>query len=428
MAMANKDYRGADYRLTSISATPQSTINASGRQSPTSINTSYSNAAANVPAPSLSSHAESTIVEFGSGGAQTSSHQSTNNGRNLELHLSKTTRRTRMKQAKEMDLPICLLSHQKFFGSAHFGPNEFNAWYRRDGFQRPVHGYMLIQWVVWGFLALGFFGFMVFYINPLLLRIAVFGVAGGLAGLQFAATIYTMTIDPQDKKVIKANRPRNVEYVKVAGVPVIDTDTNVCGICQVRVDTGTKHCKYNYWSFVSTIVLASILATSFSIFAIWVSTRYFLHRPTYDSVGNAVAAGSVWTLVAFHLRLAILRMTTIELLEAQDAIAYNTISGPAPEISATRKVIKWARNVVQVPKRAKRDTAKSKDHKLSGNSTDVEMTSVPYLTDLKNAGWTARRAKSFSSMAKSEATTEGGMSIAGADDKASFMELMPKKS
>ncbi|KAJ3219134.1 hypothetical protein HDU67_002467 [Dinochytrium kinnereticum] len=356
---------------------------------------------------------------------------------------------------------------------------------------------MVIQWAVWAFLAVGFFGFLVFYINPMFLRILVFGLTGGLAGLQFAATIYTMTIDPQDKNVIKANRPRNVEYVKIAGIPVIDTDTCVCGICQVRVDRDTKHCKpcnkcvarfdhhcpylstcigrYNYSSFVATIVLASILATSFAIFSIWVTTRYFLDRPTYDSVVvwmfgpseliskiilsliflyacvAAVAAGSVWTLVAFHLKLAILRMTTIELLEAQDAIAYNNVTGTPPETSATRKVIKWAKDVVKVPERARLDAKDRtrKDPKTAGSNeageeeNGVEMTNVhgdaeSYSTNLKYFDPTndpttptpdrTTRAKSFSSVgAKSEATTEGAFSMVGADDKASFMELMPKK-
>ncbi|KAJ3105327.1 hypothetical protein HDU97_008224 [Phlyctochytrium planicorne] len=362
-----------------------------------------------------------------------------------QIHHSKTTRRVRTKQAKEMKLPVCVLSHQKFFGSSHFTPADFNAWYRRDGFQRPVH-----------------------------------------------ATIYTMTIDPQDKAVLKANRPRNIDYVKVAGVPVIDTDTFVCGICQVKVAPDTKHCKpcnkcvarfdhhcpylstcigkYNYWSFVVTIVLASLLSTLFSLVGIWVISRFFVDRPVFDSVGPynplhlqtlfsyvslvvwmfgpsetaarvavsmlfvytlvaVIAAGSVWTLTAFHFRLAILRMTTIELLEAQDAIQYNSYEGAPPEISATRKVIRWAKDVVQIPKHSRESSQKTDKDKRE----EVEMTAVAYgagdafSTNLHPQSDTletrVNRAKSISSMAKSE-HTEGGVSIA---DEASFMELMPKK-
>jgi hypothetical protein len=51
-----------------------------------------------------------------------------------------TSRRVRTQQAKEMKLPYCVTSHRKFFGGVHFSPEQFNAWYRRDGFQRPVHG------------------------------------------------------------------------------------------------------------------------------------------------------------------------------------------------------------------------------------------------------------------------------------------------
>ncbi|KAJ3417481.1 hypothetical protein HDV05_003345 [Chytridiales sp. JEL 0842] len=52
---------------------------------------------------------------------------------------SKTPRKVRAQQAREMQLPYCVTSHRKFFGGGHFSPQQFNAWYRRDGFQRPVH-------------------------------------------------------------------------------------------------------------------------------------------------------------------------------------------------------------------------------------------------------------------------------------------------
>jgi hypothetical protein len=92
-------------------------------------------------------------------------------------------------------------------------------------------------------MATGYFGFLVFFIKSLFWRVVVFGLVGAVAGLDFTATIYTMSIDPQDPKVTKAANPRDVNYVKQPGVPVIDPDTLYCGVCQVHVDPGTKHCK-----------------------------------------------------------------------------------------------------------------------------------------------------------------------------------------
>ncbi|KAJ3130051.1 hypothetical protein HK098_006763, partial [Nowakowskiella sp. JEL0407] len=52
-----------------------------------------------------------------------------------------------------------------------------------------------------------------------------------------------MAIDPQDSAILTANTPRNADYVKMAGVPVIDEITKICGVCNVPVTVGTKHCK-----------------------------------------------------------------------------------------------------------------------------------------------------------------------------------------
>ena len=52
---------------------------------------------------------------------------------------SMLSRRGRMRKAKELKLPLFILSHEQFFSSSFWGPKEFNAWYKRDGFQRPIH-------------------------------------------------------------------------------------------------------------------------------------------------------------------------------------------------------------------------------------------------------------------------------------------------
>jgi disulfide bond formation protein DsbB len=102
---------------------------------------------------------------------------------------------------------------------------------------------MILHWIVWVFIALGFFGLLIFFIQPHSLRITAIVTITILATLQFAATIYTMLTDPQDPKVVQAGLERNVHYVKSLGVPVIDPDTLFCRVCQVHVDKGTKHCK-----------------------------------------------------------------------------------------------------------------------------------------------------------------------------------------
>ncbi|KAI8870491.1 hypothetical protein GQ42DRAFT_122211, partial [Ramicandelaber brevisporus] len=46
-----------------------------------------------------------------------------------------------------------------------------------------------------------------------------------------------------DPVVRSSGVPRNATYVTEYGVPVIDAQTQICGICDVRVNEGTRHCK-----------------------------------------------------------------------------------------------------------------------------------------------------------------------------------------
>jgi hypothetical protein len=66
-------------------------------------------------------------------------------------------------------------------------------------------------------------------------------------------------------------------------------------------------------------------------------------------------------------------MTTIELLEAKDAILSGTASNPPPEINAARKIKTWAKGVVQKPPRIHHRPA----GKYHGKDEDAPLPPVP---------------------------------------------------
>ncbi|KAJ1547148.1 hypothetical protein HK405_006554 [Cladochytrium tenue] len=125
-------------------------------------------------------------------------------------------RRQRNELARAMSIPLCIWSHDQFFSSTFFEPRQFNAWYRRDGFQRPVHVYILAYWATFVVLAVGFFGCLVFFVWPPSLRFVALVATGALAGLHLASTLVTMSTDPQDRRVLRAGVTRNVD-VSTAG-------------------------------------------------------------------------------------------------------------------------------------------------------------------------------------------------------------------
>ncbi|KAJ3191140.1 hypothetical protein HK101_008052 [Irineochytrium annulatum] len=314
----------------------------------------------------------------------------------------KVPRKERKRLARAMKMPLFVFSNNSFFGSSTFEPTTFNAWYKRDGFQRPFHS----------------------------LRWTLCAAAAVLATLQLAATLHTVWTDPQDKRVLAANVPRNVEYVKCPGVPVIDPDTGLCGICQVQVAKETRHCKpcnkcvdrfdhhcpylntcvgrRNYPSFFITLTLGlllSLLLCSLSAYAI---TLYFLDYPHYvrvvsgslsfvspAAVHGSLAMVAAYFLVAFaavvctavlfgfHIKLAVLRLSTIELLEAKDAQQW----GGAREVetSATRKVVRVVGGSVRgVVERAKRrrggpgdGEATAAEGEGEGEQTDAIVITIP---------------------------------------------------
>ncbi|KAJ3327662.1 Palmitoyltransferase zdhhc14 [Blyttiomyces sp. JEL0837] len=255
-------------------------------------------------------------------------------------------RNDRQRLAKEMKMPLCVLSNNSFFSSTSFEPKLFNGWYRRDGFQRPVHGRLHARNV----------GDM---------------DSCGVGVLWLGFLLHRASTNPQDPKVKRAGVPRNIDYVKSLGVPVIDPDTLFCEICQpcnkcvARFD---HHCPYlstcvgksNYWTFFTTIALSGLLTLAYSAAAFWACSRYVYDRDDFEAKTSQllqlnsdnlkVVAGltlafailtlglsvSIWSLITFHFRLVILRMTTAELLEAQDGYSPAAIAGV--ETSACRKM------------------------------------------------------------------------------------------
>ncbi|KAJ3300945.1 hypothetical protein HDV03_001582, partial [Kappamyces sp. JEL0829] len=127
-------------------------------------------------------------------------------------------------------------------------------------------------------------------------------VAGIGCAVQAVLTLYCISCNVEDDVVIKANKSRNIEYVKVSGVPVIDPDTNYCNICQVHVKHLTKHCKTcnkcvegydhhcifmstcigskNYRHFLGAISLASLVGLYFGAMGVYAFFVYFTD-PSY---------------------------------------------------------------------------------------------------------------------------------------------------
>ncbi|KAI8814966.1 DHHC palmitoyltransferase-domain-containing protein [Cladochytrium replicatum] len=267
-----------------------------------------------------------------------------------------------------------IFSHDQFFSSDAFEPRLFNVWYRKNGFSLPYHILMIGTWITAVLVIVGYFTVIRYFFSSV--GITGTTVSGAvLSAVYLIAVGYTTLVDPQDKAVKDAHQPRNAEYVKVAGVSVIDETTCVCNICNVKVSAGTKHCKpcnkcvanydhhcaflstcigsANYRSFFVTLVVAGLTTPTFSGIALYDFAMYFLDRTVFNdavsrmmpmtsemrpeyaqmaivtllflyAVLTAVAAACVWPLLAFHIKLGILSLTTMEYLDADDARKNNT--------------------------------------------------------------------------------------------------------
>ncbi|KAI8928188.1 DHHC palmitoyltransferase-domain-containing protein [Entophlyctis helioformis] len=266
----------------------------------------------------------------------------------------------------KLKLPLVVATHDVFFSSDKYEPTLFNAWYRKNGWQRPFHAFFVAHMAAWIVAAIFFFAFLVRFIEPEPARIAIYAVGGVLAAAELVCTLWTVSIDSQDKLVRKASVPRNVNYVKQTGVPVIDPDTRFCNICQVQVGLQTKHCKpcnkcvgtydhhcaylstcigkRNYKVFFATLVLASVLSLAITVtaliaFSVYITDRGRFGRAMNETFGRsdetsiafmaafifvyaAVMAGAwfaVTNLLVFHARISYIGMTTVAYLESRAA-------------------------------------------------------------------------------------------------------------
>ncbi|KAI9318268.1 hypothetical protein BDR26DRAFT_885432 [Obelidium mucronatum] len=289
---------------------------------------------------------------------------------------SNSTRSQRRKQAKEMKMPLVVVSQTQFYGSTKFEPEIFNAWYRQDGWEPPVHIFMVFHWISWVFLGLGFWGFLLAFVpspfQPVTLAVSII-----IAFIQFGATIYTMSVDPQDPAVKNSGIERNIHYVKALGFPVIDRETFLCGVCNVVVAADTKHCKpcnkcvakfETTKSFFITVLLAFIVSGVFSGFGLYVFSLYFTNFEHWTSIvsshlslvspldasteysilsvilfysicGTAICI-TIFSLLQFHIRLMILNLTTIEFLEITSGHGRKWRNGKRIETNATLKIVR----------------------------------------------------------------------------------------
>ena len=140
-------------------------------------------------------------------------------------------------------LPLFVYSEDFFFSSKRYDPSIFNSWSRKNGWQRPVN--ILLPIVLLGFVvgAISFFVYLNRLFSGPVAYWTVNGIVGILTVVQGGAMVYTVSVDTTDDKVLQAGQQRNIEYIKVTGIPVIDATTRFCNICQVQVNEKTKHCK-----------------------------------------------------------------------------------------------------------------------------------------------------------------------------------------
>ncbi|KAI8607457.1 DHHC palmitoyltransferase-domain-containing protein [Chytriomyces sp. MP71] len=222
------------------------------------------------------------------------------------ISATKTTWRHRMQQARAMKMPFIIFSQTQFYGGAKFESEIFNAWYRRDGWQPPVHILMILHWLSWIILGLGFWGFLHVFIPPPF-RPLTLGLSIAASTLQLATTLYTMSVDPQDARVLHSQVPRNIDYVKVVGFPVIDKETLLCGVCNVVVAPDTKHCKpcnkcvagfdhhcpylsccvgkSNYSAFFTTVFMGTTLSACFAAIGAYSFVLYFTSKEEWMATG-----------------------------------------------------------------------------------------------------------------------------------------------
>ncbi|ORZ03230.1 DHHC palmitoyltransferase-domain-containing protein [Syncephalastrum racemosum] len=278
-----------------------------------------------------------------------------------------------------------------------------NEWFRRHGYHRPFDNYLFLQWLASGIVDIGFFCFLIYFIqwSPLdeerALLVALWRPSATTTATTtstadyfawpmarwawhiFAAfsvsvkilSLATSFIETEDRTVAmqRDHVPRSKAYVRKYGIPVVDYQTGICGICRIKVPRRTRHCKLcnkcvagmdhhcrwlnccigasNYRLFmvlISTAFAALVWYACVAFYILWSSIHQqdiFATRAVYYMTGRetltdcsetmisrvyyicifitlvlaflaTTAAVSMLRLFLFHLRLAYLDMTTVE--------------------------------------------------------------------------------------------------------------------
>lgn len=145
-----------------------------------------------------------------------------------------------------------------------------NEWFRRHGYHRPFDNYLFLQWLASGIVDIGFFCFLIHFIqqSPLdeeraLLSALWYPPTTAATAAPTSTTEYfawpmahwawyifaafsvavkvlslaTSFIETEDQSVAmqREHVPRSKAYVRKYGIPVVDYQTSICGICRIKV-------------------------------------------------------------------------------------------------------------------------------------------------------------------------------------------------
>jgi len=260
---------------------------------------------------------------------------------------------------KKFKMPFIITDNKQI---AYSNVREFNNWRRINACQRPIDISMIFLWITWFIAVIGFFSFVSFFF-PTPNQIAVCIFAGLLSCIQLATTLYIMFVETQDPVIQQQNKPRNLDYVKEMGVPVIGPD-NFCHICQVTVERKTRHCKpcnkcvagfdhhcvylntcigsKNYSEFILLIYLSAFLVLFFAACALYYFIQFFANKTQFkETVSYYFSTGkyapiicvvililyclfclyayfTILELIIFHFKLWLYKMKTQEYIRKRE--------------------------------------------------------------------------------------------------------------
>jgi len=269
------------------------------------------------------------------------------------------TENTTANTDKKIKMPFIITDNKQF---AYVNVREFNNWRRINACQRPIDISMIFLWIVWFIVVIGFYSFVSFFF-PTPNQIAVCIVCGILTCIQLATTLYIMFVETQDPVIQQQNKPRNLDYVKEMGVPVIGPN-NFCQICQVTVSRKTRHCKpcnkcvagfdhhcvylntcigsKNYSEFILLIYLSAFIVLFFAACSLYYFIQFFTNRNQFkETVSYYFSSGkyapvicdvililyclfclyayfTVLELIIFHFKLWLYKMKTQEYIRKRE--------------------------------------------------------------------------------------------------------------